>query len=166
MCTATRPPPLGFLKEHLCPQSQVCLIFIWRGQQCFEGFTHCHSIANKWKQIACFLNFVVVALAITKESFSVVSWPLPLEGKGDNCRKPDLIFSHRACLFLLFLFLFSSSIRLQLNFTAQHSKSPLLFRTWYKMKSHKKLTHKRESARPSSWQASVREFHHLACGAD
>lgn len=99
-------PHWDFSEERLCPQSQVCLIFIWRGQQCFEGFTHCHSIANKWKQIACFLNFVLVALAITKASFSVVLWPLPSEAKGDNCRKPDLIFSHWVCLLLLLLLLF------------------------------------------------------------
>lgn len=123
-----QPTPSGFLKGRLCTQSQVCLIFIWQGQQCFEGFTHCHSIGNKWKQIACFLKRVLVALAITKESFSVVPWPLPSQGKGDSCSKPDLISSLWA-----FFPLYQA---LDFTQTSQHRKSPLPSRTWWKMKSH------------------------------
>lgn len=96
---------LGIFKRTLSTQSQVCLIFIWRDQQCFEGFTHCRAIGNKWKQIACFLKLVLVALAITKESFSVVLRPLPSEGKGDSCSKPDLISSLWALFFPFFFFI-------------------------------------------------------------
>lgn len=78
---------------HIFVSNQLCLIFIWQCQRGFEYLTHCHAITNKWKQIACFLNLVLVSLAITKESLYVARWPLTTVGTRDSWGKPDLISS-------------------------------------------------------------------------